>query len=646
VIKRRIVRNGFGASSIGLFAAACLALACGSENTPEDKEPPVEIKPPPNNNECETNPYIEDCDGEEPPPTSTGGTGGTGGVVEEPPEEEDLQKAQVENILESECGACHGSQLTELTARAGMNFIDNMDELVKDGKVVPGDPEGSPIIQKMRSGLMPPANEGYDRVVDEQIDIVAGYIDDISNFPGAKPTTCTNNAAVNFDDLFADISDDLNDQDAEDQPFIRYVSLQNIAAAGVCTDTSMDLDRQALTKMVNMLSTETRVVQPEPINTEQTLFRIDIRDLNWNREITVEGETFTDVWEAIVDANAYAIPFVGDDADDVKIDAATDVPFQFLYPMLETATIGNLYYAIIDVDVAQTLDVFVSDVLDIDVQANLDEENLIRAGTTRSRISRQDRLIEGHEIEARQGVYYQSFDFQDDQNESIFQDPFGFNEGGREAIFTLPNGMLAYLIADANGNLVEDSDILLDNSQNNFRAVTSVSCSNCHVAGFIPVKDEVREVVESNAIVFLQDGTLNQEQLEQLREVYLEPEAFQRRIDDDSNAFYLNALRAANLPLQGTEPVSRAFTRFERRMTLADAAADLGLTADGLEEVLTLLDPALSVVRRTRTNAAGGTIDRDDYTAQYLESLCILSISNANAPDPVVCAEAGVEIEN
>lgn len=585
---------------------------------------------PPDDDQCRINPYLQDCPDVLEPPPAAGGTGNT----PEPPErpETDLEKAQVENILETECGACHGSQLTELTARAGMNFIDDMDELVKDGKVLPGDPEGSPIIQKMRSGEMPPANEGYDRVADQQIDIVANYIDDVSHFPGVTPTTCANNPAVDFDEIFSDINDDLRDQDVEDQPFMRYVSLENLAAAGVCTDTSMDLDRQALTKMVNMLSTRTRVVRPEAVNTKQTLYRIDIRDMNWDREITVEGETFPDVWEAIVDANEYAVPFVGDDADDARDDAGTAVPFQFLYSMVDVATIGNLYYAIIDVDVNQSLDTFVSDVLLIDVQENLDEENLVRAGTTKSRISRQDRLIEGHEIEARAGVYYQSFDFADDQNESIFQNPFGFNEGGREAIFTLPNGMLAYLIADENGNLVEDSDILLDNSQNNFRAVTAVSCANCHASGLIPVKDEVRQVVENNAIVLLQDGTLNQEQLEQLREVYLEPEAFQRRIENDSDAFYLTALRAANLPLNGAEPVFRAFSRFDRDMTLKDAAADLGLTADGLDDVLNLLDPALSVLD-------GGTLDRDDFTAQYLESLCILSISNANQPDPAVCAE-------
>ena len=76
-------------------------------------------------------------------------------------------------------------------------------------------------------------------------------------------------------------------------------------------------------------------------------------------------------------------------------------------------------------------------------------------------------------------------------NDNIFEDPFGFQPGGTEAIFTLPNGMLGFIIADENDRIVEDSDILLDTNQNNFRAITSVSCANCHATGFIPVVDEV-----------------------------------------------------------------------------------------------------------------------------------------------------------
>jgi hypothetical protein len=305
----------------------------------------------------------------------------------------------------------------------------------------------------------------------------------------------------------------------------------------------------------------------------------------------------------------------------------------FLDSMLDVATVGNLYYAIIDVDVNQSLDDFVAIDLGINVVDNLEQEELVRAGTTRSRISRQDRLVEGHDINVRAGVYYQSFDFADDAaNDNIFEDPFGFNEGGREAIFTLPNGMLAYLIADENALLVEDSDILLDTNQGNFRALTSVSCSGCHARGLIEVVDEVREITEANARTLIAEGTLDRDQLEQLQNVYLDPADFKSRVEQDSE-FYLNALEQANLPVSGADPVSATFLRFDRDMFLKDAAGDLGATIDELSDELDNLDPSLTVLDN-------GTIDRDDFTAVYVASLCVMSVVLENQPDAAVCDDA------
>jgi mono/diheme cytochrome c family protein len=634
VIKRRIKLHRFGAIGIGL-SAACLALACGNDNPSDDTSDEPDVV-----NECDINPYLEDCPGnQEDPPQATGGTGGMvggggsgAGPVDTPPEA-DLERAQVENILRANCGACHGSQLTELTRLGGMNFIDDIEELAEQGKIKPLDSEGSPIIQKMRVGLMPPPASGGDTVPKAEIDLIANYIDNPDKWPGVAKPVCNDNPPVNFDQLYADVANDLRKQDENERPFMRYVSLDNRVAAGVCANTALDTDRHGLTKLMNMLSIDAQVATPTPVNESETLFRIDMQELQWDREIIVDGTPFADVWEAIIAANEYAVPFAGQDADDARDDALTAVPVMFLDSMLDQAAIGNLYYAIVGIDITQTLDVFVSDVLGIDVVANLENEELIRAGTTKSRISRQDRLIEGHQIEDRPGVYYQSFDLNDAQNESIFANPFGFNEGGREAIFTLPNGMLAYAIADENGNLVQDSDILLDTSQNNFRAVTAVSCSNCHASGFISVADEVRQVVLDTARALIDDGTLNQEQLEQLSNVYLPSEAFARRIEDDSESFYLDALRRSNLPIAGAEPIATVFQRFDRRLTLREAAGDLGVSADELDQELNTLEPELGVLRR-------GSIDRDDFTALYVVSLCELSSVNENQPEVAVCDAA------
>jgi serine/threonine-protein kinase len=385
--------------------------------------------------------------------------------------------------------------------------------------------------------------------------------------------------------------------------------------------------------MLNMLSINASIEEPLPINPDETLYRIDLRDFDWDRAIVVEGQNFNDVWEAIAANNPYAVEFVGDDADDAKEDTVTAFPIMFADQMMDVAVIGNLYYAIIDVDVAQPLADFISVELGIDVDQNILDGDSIRAGTTKSRISRQDRLVQRDDIEVRGGALWQSFDFEDDANESIFEDPFGFNAGGTEAIFTLPNGMLGFIIADANDVIVEDSDILLDTNQNNFRAITSVSCSNCHAAGFIPVVDEVAEISIRNA----REIGLDRDEIEQLEELYISPTAFARQVQEDSQGFYQSALQRANLPTQGGDPVSNVFLRFDADMRLEDAAGDLGLLPEDLQQNLQLLDPVVSVLD-------SGTLDRDDFTAVYVDSLCQLSTPLENQPDVAVCDAAAAAL--
>jgi len=437
--------------------------------------------------------------------------------------------------------------------------------------------------------------------------------------------------------VYLDVNDDLNSADNQDIPFYRYISLTNRFTAGVCAEGGLDKDRDGLVKMLNMLSIKASTGEVVPVNTDETLYRIDLRDFDWDREITVEGALFADVWEAIADANPYAIEFVGDDVDDAKEDTLTAFPLMFADQMMDVAVIGNLYYAIIGVDVAQPLSAFIA-TLDIDIDENIANEDVIRAGTTKSRISRQDRLVERHAIENRAGAYWQSFDFADDANESIFEDPFGFTPGGTEAIFTLPNGMLGYIIADANDNIVEDSDILLDTNQNNFRAITAVSCSNCHATGLIPVVDEVRDIAIANA----RNIGLNRDEVEQLQGIYVAPDAFARQAKQDSEGFYQRALQQADLPIQGGDPLSQVFLRFDQDVTLADAAGDLGLSPDELDQNINLLDPVLAVLGSSRARPAGGSLDRDDFTQQYLGALCELQQSSENQPDPALCDALGL----
>lgn len=625
----------FRAFSIG-FSVAVLALACGSDSGGSEEENDEPDVAAPIRETCEDNPLLAGCDlpdedinnnpiPDRPEPTPDPDPAG--------PSAEDLARAAAENVLASNCGGCHGPALTPQQASAGMNYIDDIQRLADEGKIIPLNSAGSRVIERMREGSMPPPQSLQDPVSDADINIVAQFVDNPRFWPGVEaPGGFCPDQVFDFDRLFREVARDLQSLDEDDRLTARYITLTNRYTAGVCADTTLDQDRQALSKLVNMISIDTTVTPPEPVDTEETIYRIDIADYGFDRAIDVvdaDGniESFVDAWEAIAANNQYAVPFVGQDIDQAVEDTGTAFPVMLADSMLDAASIGNLYYALIDVDVNQTLDDFILNDLQIDVNQNLLDEEQVRAGTTKSRISRQDRVVQRDEIEIRQGVLWQSFDFQDDQNESIFESPFDFAEGGTEAIFTLPNGLFGFIIADENGLIVEDSDILLDTNQNNFRAVTSVSCSNCHAQGLIPVVDEVREIALANAIT----SGLNADEVEQLRNVYPTSAEFARIVEGDSQSFYQNALTRARVPTEGVDPMSAVFFRFDQDMRLEDAAGDMGLTAEQLERDLNVLNPALQVLEN-------GSVDRDDFTQFYVDSLCRLLIVNENNVDPDLCA--------
>ena len=152
---------------------------------------------------------------------------------------------------------------------------------------------------------------------------------------------------------------------------------------------------------------------------------------------------------------------------------------------------------------------------------------------------------------------------------------------------------------------------------------TSVSCSNCHAQGFNMVTDEVRPFVLANRL------SVNRDEFEIIDEVYLDPAEFADVIAADS-ALYQTSLERAGLPSTGGDPVAGTYLRFNDELDLATAAGELGVTESDLRSNLNLLDPRLSVLRQT-------TVEREDFSDTFEESLCIMQIISQNAPDPNRC---------
>ncbi len=436
-----------------------------------------------------------------------------------------------------------------------------------------------------------------------------------------EPTPCSG-GLQGFDEVYAEIANDLARQDADDALSMRYLSLANDSNARGCGPV-LTVQRAALNKLVNSLSVNRSAVAPVPVNTDLTLYRIDLRDYGWDRVVTVDGLEHADGWEAIVAASPYATPFVGDDADDAVADSGTTIPVLFGDAFVAVASQAPLYYALLGVP--QSLDEFLSVDLGIDVAMDRLDDDVVRAGIVGSAVNAAvaESLAERYTMGARPGWAWQIFSELAGAPADPFRDPLGTPGGERELIYTLPNGLHGHVLSDADGQVRAASDVLVDTAENDFHAKMARSYLRRRAQG-LQVQDVVRQFALDDVSRF------SRAELESILQTYPERAVLQQIQDSDRSAF-AEALSAAGVDINAREPVSQAFQVFDANVDLATAAGDLMIDAQELADNLDILQPGMGVL------ANGGRLVRDDFQVVYLDSLCILSVVNENQPDPSVC---------
>lgn len=435
-----------------------------------------------------------------------------------------------------------------------------------------------------------------------------------SGGPQTPPVSC--NAVIDQDSLYQTINADLAGLDVEDQPFARYLSLADLSNA--CTG-SLDADRAALSKLINSLSLSATLTQPVAVDADETLYRIDLRDYDWDRQIEVGGKRFDDAWEALIASSAYALPFVGDDADDAVSDTGTTVPVLFGSAFVAAAASAPLYYALLGV--SADLDDQLSNELGIDVAADRADGETVRAGFVADGQDGETQfLAERFDLEVRAGVAWQISEFGGD----LFEDPLGNASGERELVFTLPNGLQGHIVADANGRVRNDSNVVIDLEAANLRARVADSYFRLRAQG-VEVQDEVRPFVLANP------GDFDQAERNAILAVYPAADDLEALLDADRSNFLAASLSRLGQDIDDApEPVSQTFANFSAEVDLATAAGELMVTTDELLQNLALLDPALGVLD-------GGSIDRADFTQLYASSVCTFTVVLENQVDPAVC---------
>jgi len=597
--------------------ASLLALGCSDgdrESSPlpvpdgnESEEPSRPEPPPPD--DSQPGPVITPQPTPEPPP-------GWGGPS---------------NLLDEYCAECHGAPGSNDCAGgvciAGMSG----DELAESGLIVLGEPDASPLYTSMASGAMPPP--GSPQPPQSFIDQVRSYIE------RRAPVVLCDNPLVSWDQLYRDIEADLLSQPEGDRAFLRYLSFADEYNAGACAE-DLAPGPAALSKLLNSLSSLETVQAPPAAVSDAlatgTLFRIDLRDYGLDQgPFVVDGTSFADGWDAIVADSFYAVELEGPNADVVSLQSGSPVAVLFAGALIDRASVGELYYGLLRMPATQA-ELLVE--LGVDRQTGLEQGSSALAATTSSPITVGQRLVVRNALASEGRYYYERFDLAPSSGpgSSVLDDPLGFAAGDAEStqvLFSLPNGLLAYGAFDDAGERIGLADTLFDPEGIESLIQVGVSCMRCHEGGVLALSDEVREHALANPDEVGAAAEAAGFDFADVLALYPPSAALQQIIESDS-AQYFAALTSAGAPAGGTEPISRAFLRFDRDVAARAVAASLLVPEADFVASVNDLDPALSGLDN------GFGVDRDDWDGLYLRTLCTLPNESANRPTAASCADA------
>ncbi|HVZ31367.1 MAG TPA: hypothetical protein VG963_03020, partial [Polyangiaceae bacterium] len=378
------------------------------------------------------------------------------------------------------------------------------------------------------------------------------------------------------------------------------------------------------------VSTNPVIGNPVPIDANETIYRIDIRDYHWDRPIDLQDDgvvDFNDGWLSLVAAaQPFALEYHGDQADALKADTQTAVPFMPVNAFVQASQSGDEYYTLIG-GKALFQD-FAEQVLGVDRQAEIAAEQVVRAGFVRYGVSHQEHEVIRFDGQAGgdrslwtssdvDGSYVQGV-----VKDSIFSNPVNFRNAASEAIFSLPNGMQGYYVSFGNGSRLNELPLGVVFLPSEGVLTIGASCQSCHNAGIIGFGDQVRQFVIDNGFDFDSDT------YQQVMDTFPDQSTMQKHIDADS-ALQVAAMVKAGIPQGTPDAVSRVFIDFQlANMTTAQVAGELNVTKELLVQNLQLLDPTLEDLGDTNV----GFVERPALQNVFLESACVLHAVDLNTP--------------
>ena len=521
-------------------------------------------------------------------------------------------------IFEQSCFICHGP-----TGSFKETLLIEHNALIQNGTVVPGNPDASELYNRLIT------TDIAKRMPFNQPQLPAQAINTIRNWilagaPDWATTSTTNGNFISPSEILNTIETHLMSLPSFDRAFARYFTMTHLYNAGESAQILQEY-RNGLSKLINSLSWKATVTNPQPIDPQGTIFYIDLRRYEWDRN---------DGWTQIEGAYSYHISFDAPSQTALRAqlgrlqtEMSSNIPSIHIDWFLATAASPPLYHELLSLPLT---DSELETRLGVDVDRNLRDApgiDVWRAGFNNSGVSNNNRMVERHA--SQHGAYWKSYDFAGSVGtQNIFTHPLSFTHDGGEVIFNLPNGLQGYYLVNASGSRLNEAPInIVSNPAASDPTVRNgISCLGCHTEGMKTFEDQVRSVIESNT-----NPTYDKAQALRL---YAEQSEMEALVQEDMER-YKSALEETGGAFGDIEPISRFHEAFQGEVDVAHAAAAVGLeTETFLEQIrenVGLQNAGLLVL-----DSPNGSMKRDAWTSNFRDVLSALNFPTLVVVPPVV----------
>jgi mono/diheme cytochrome c family protein len=513
----------------------------------------------------------------------------------------------VYQILQSRCSMCHTYGQRD---PAGWGSVLDLSRMISADIVVPGDPNNSRLWNRVAIRADMPFNG--TRLSPADLEVLRAWIANIG-----RPFTRARSNSEILDLIVADQGRtgqgnvNRNNFGRNDT---RYISFAHFVDEHRAAD-ELRAAGAVLNLVINSLSRRQTLVQLQPIDAERTIYKFQLSDLGWDRRD----------WDRVTSFYPYCLRSDRQAHRDIYNRLDTEAPYVRGDWFLATVPKPPLYYDVLQL--SDNLDRIVNDDLRIDINDDINRSRIQRIGFRSSGVSLHNRILERHRTRGT-GYLWVSYDFDSDlDNSDIRANPLGpanrdnrfnqtFQNLAGEMIWSLPNGMQAYLLADANSNRLDKAvqTVVRDPRRQDGSVEEGISCFGCHgVTGMNQprIYDEIPKYVADHS----RDFSNNEEQ--EIRRIY--PTNGQALVTADANAYLtkVKTLVGDLLPNPGVIEYDDFITmvgEYEAKVGLRAGAVELGADLATVRNIV--------AARRRNEDALPVALSdplvlRDDFTCRY-----------------------------